>query len=476
MAATQFDTTLLLDGSLSADASGRAKMAAGFFSADATGRGKFASGFVNTDLLADGALSADASGRAKIADDFFNNTTTVAAKFSDASIGDAILETPYIKADGTRAFTGDQSMGGNQLTNLGAPAGANDATTKAFVEALVYGARTWKDSVRAATVSNLVATRTGNTLTADANGAIGSIDGVAVSVGNRVLIKAQTLGEDNGIYTLTDAGSPGTPYEFERATDADEDSEVKAGLSVWVTEGTAYEDTAWVLTTDDTIVVNTTELVFAQFSSGAGNTYVAGAGLTESPAFTFNVASANSAIVVNANDIELFLNATASGLEISSGLRVDVADDSLLIDANGLSVKLDAAGAISVDVGDGLQVNVDDVGIEINTNALRLKDLGTTFAKLAAAVTARLGRYDRREDFTGTGSQVNFDLAVTDADQTAGGILVYRAGVLMREGGANDYTLSDNGGAGGVDRVIFNVAPPSGQNISIVYKRTGSAI
>jgi hypothetical protein len=41
-----------------------------------------------------------------------------------------------IKADGTNPFTGDQSMGGNQLTNVGTPGAAGDAVNKAYADAL----------------------------------------------------------------------------------------------------------------------------------------------------------------------------------------------------------------------------------------------------------------------------------------------------------------------------------------------------
>ena len=74
-------------------------------------------------------------------------------------------------------------------------------------------------------------------------------------------------------------------------------------MAVTSTEGTANGDKAWVLTTNDPIVLGTTALVFAQLG-GSGTPYVAGAGLTESPAFTFNV-GAGTGIIVNANDVAI---------------------------------------------------------------------------------------------------------------------------------------------------------------------------
>jgi len=85
---TEVVTEMLIDGVLSADAAGRAKMADGYFTAavlakfanglwtaDAAGRAKFADGIWNTAKLADNALSADAAGRAKMQDGFINNAS-----------------------------------------------------------------------------------------------------------------------------------------------------------------------------------------------------------------------------------------------------------------------------------------------------------------------------------------------------------------------------------------------------------------
>lgn len=157
-------------------------------------------------------------------------------------------------------FSSGLSVNSQKITNLAAPTSANDAATKAYVDASRLGLDV-KDSVRVATTTNITLTGTQ------------TIDGVSVIAGDRVLVKDQDTGSQNGIYVVA-AGA------WSRATDADVDTEVTAGMFTFVTEGTANGDTGWVLTTNDTITLNTTALTFAQFS-GAG-TIIAGTGLTKS--------------------------------------------------------------------------------------------------------------------------------------------------------------------------------------------------
>ena len=76
-----------------------------------------------------------------------------------------------------------------------------------------------------------------------------------------------------------------------RATDADADAEVTAGLFTFVEEGTTNADNGYVLTTNDSITVGSTSLTFTQFS-GAGQ-IVAGDALTKS-GNTLNVAVGNT--------------------------------------------------------------------------------------------------------------------------------------------------------------------------------------
>lgn len=160
---------------------------------------------------------------------------------------------------------------GDTLRVPQAPVVATDVANKEYVDSVASGID-WKGSVRVATAAALPAySRTGNVITASANGALAAVDGVTLVLNDRILLKDGAAGADNGLYSVTQVGTAGTPYILTRTADADNSpvGEVTAGLAVFVAEGTANADTAWVLTTNDPITLNTTALAFAQFSSSA---------------------------------------------------------------------------------------------------------------------------------------------------------------------------------------------------------------
>lgn len=154
-------------------------------------------------------------------------------------------------------------MNSQKITGLADPTAAQDAATKAYVDSLVNGTD-WKNSVRVATTAN------GTFATAFANGQ--TVDGVVLVTGNRILIKDQSTAAENGLYTVNASGAP------TRATDADSNPEVTAGMAVFVSEGTTNGNSQWKLTTDDPITVGTTGLVFAQI--WAGTSYTNGTGIS----------------------------------------------------------------------------------------------------------------------------------------------------------------------------------------------------
>lgn len=96
-----------------------------------------------------------------------------------------------------------------------------------------------KRPVAVATAASLPAnTKSGTTvLTADANGAL-TVDGVAMSASLRVLVKDEGDASKNGVYTVTDAGSAGTPWILTRAYDADTAQNLERGVIVAVRLGT----------------------------------------------------------------------------------------------------------------------------------------------------------------------------------------------------------------------------------------------
>ena len=239
-----------------------------------------------------------------------NGAVNIGNASADAvAIAGTATFTPSADFDGGFTVASSQTidMGGNQITNVADPTQAQNAATKAYVDAVKTGLNV-KDSVKLGTTAALAASTYANgssgvgaTLTANANGAL-SIDSVAVSTSDRVLIKDQADAAKNGIYTVTNTGGAGAAFVLTRATDADTGAEMPGGTFVFVTQGTNNADNGFTFTHNGTPTMGTTDLTVAQFS-GAGQ-IDAGAGLTKS-GNTLAVQVDDSSIEINSDTLRV---------------------------------------------------------------------------------------------------------------------------------------------------------------------------
>lgn len=204
-----------------------------------------------------------------------------------------------------------------------------------------------KEPVRVASTANVTVSGPGST-----------IDGVTMVNGDRVLLKNQTTGGENGIYTWTGAATAMT-----RTTDADAAADLHYGFLVYVREGTVNAGTYWAYTTSTAVTLGTTTLTFVQASS-------AGFGTPGASAFGDTV-SAGSATTAARSDHrhsrEAGIAVQSGGSAVGTRPTINIVSGATVADNSGanrvdVTISGGGGGASSGGAGSGALVPIQTIG------------------------------------------------------------------------------------------------------------------
>ena len=313
---------------------------------------------IGTTSVALGASSTDLAGlTSAVVDDLTLNGQDISTTASNKNI----TLTPH----GTGTVTvpsGYKDRSGFAADSLG---------TKEYVDSASSGLDV-KDSCRVATTAALTVTYDQSNGRLDNAGTQAAlvIDGVTLSVNDRVLVKDQAEARQNGLYIVSDIGSNSSNWRLTRADDADAGNEITGGTFTFVEEGTANSDNGYVFThngtptlTDNTLS-NNTELPVSQFS-GAGQV-VAGAALVKA-GNTLDVNVDNSSIAVVSDALQVkaggITNAMLAGSITAAKLNnpnITLASDN---DTGTPSFALE--GSLTVAGGEGIDTSASGSTITI---------------------------------------------------------------------------------------------------------------
>jgi hypothetical protein len=249
----------------------------------------------------------------------------------------------------------------HNLTLKGAPTTDLMAATKKYVDDAIIGLEA-KPSVKYATVA------AGTLSTSFANGQ--TVDGKTLATGDRILIKNQATGSENGIYVVNVSGAPTRAADMAAGSSA-------ANIYVWVEDGNTLADTGWVCTNNSgSDVVGTASLAFVQFNGGAA--YRASLGVKKSSNdFEADLDSAGG-LELNTNSIRVKLDGStlarsASGLKVAS-TGITATELAASVAGNGLTGG--AGSALAVGAGTLMSVAADSVGLA--SGAADYQFIGTT--------------------------------------------------------------------------------------------------
>ena len=213
--------------------------------------GNFAAGTITATLTGTASNAANLGTQAPA---YYTARANQTGTQTIATISDFNTAVYTARLDQLAVPTSNVSFNGVRLVGLADPQNPQDGSTKGYADALIATGNN-KGTARAVASVNVTLATPG-----------AAIDGVTLSAATPdiVLLTAQTVQSQNGLYVFNGAASPLT-----RTTNANLSGEIRPGLFVFGAEGTLNGSNGYTLTTPNPIVLETTSLNFTQ-TSGAG--------------------------------------------------------------------------------------------------------------------------------------------------------------------------------------------------------------
>ena len=220
------------------------------------------------------------------------STTPTLTGTNFSAIPNAALTNSSVTVGTTPISLGASSLTLGGLTSVAVtqdPTTNLQLATKQYVDTLVASGIHFHQPVRVESPTNLTATYNngtsgvGATLTNSGTQVALVIDGVTLSVADRVLVYQQTDQTQNGVYVVSDVGSGATNWILTRSSDTNtygltSPNTLGEGSTFFVQQGTTGAGETYTCNTVGTITFGTTNITFTQISSS--QIYSAGTGLT----------------------------------------------------------------------------------------------------------------------------------------------------------------------------------------------------
>jgi hypothetical protein len=245
--------------------------------------------------------------------------------------------------------TGTINVSNARITNLAEPLSANDAATKYYVDTVAEGLHI-HEAAHCATTATLAVLSGGSVTYSTGTLGVGAtlnlsiglsvVDGHSLNNGDRILVKDEANQAHNGIYVRTNATT------LTRASDFDTAAEINGGDFTFVENGTLYNKTGWVQTTE-VLDVGVDNVVWQQFS-GAG-VFAAGIGLSlTGTTFDINTAT-NTGLYISGDTLQIDPTLAGDGLTYNTGvLAIGGTSDRISVTADAVDIAATYVGQSSI--------------------------------------------------------------------------------------------------------------------------------